>query len=262
MLDIATIYTYYSGVFPYYLAVNASGAFATDGTEFLAEMVNDYMFGVMQTILDYTGQTPNGILEGPGSSQFLEGLRRAFSHPGEIIIAAWNQDPALLGIRAIKLIGQGVLRSNYQALDISVYCGDPNNATAPAFYHADDAAGTIRNISGNYLILPDCRGQVIRALDTAGVVDPDGPSRKLGSTQGFAIENFGGDFNIFTSSAGYIIFSPTGVFSTGPGLPAPPRLSVAGSDIAEEVTFDASGDAVTSTETRMTNIAFDIYIRY
>lgn len=262
MLSIPATYTYNDGaLFPNTKAVNSSGAFTTDGTEFMAEMVNDYMWGIMQALLNYTGQTPNGILESNSNSQFLESMRRGFSYPGEIFAAAWNQDPALLGIKAIKLVGQGILRSNYTLLDQAVYCGDSNNGSAPAFYHSDNAAGTTRNIAGIYLILPDCRGHVIRALDTAGVADPDGPSRKLGSKQSDAIIEFAGSFAIFGYAGGSIIFFNTGVFTTTPG-PVATQISTASTTPSTLVNFNASGSTETSTETRMKNISFDFYIRY
>lgn len=264
MIDILTAFNYQNGVaFPNSAAVDASGAFATDGTEFIANLVNDYCFGPMQAVLDYAGLTPNGIVESASASQFLDALRKVFSHPGEIFYAAWNQDPALLGIRALKLVGQGILRANYSELDSAVYVGDPNNGTAPAFYHADDAAGTIRNTAGIYLILPDCRGQVIRGLDLAAVVDPDGASRALGGLQGFAIEDFNGSFIVRNPGTGGTIFSTTGTFSLGsPGPLFSPLAVTGGSVVSTTINFDASGDAVTSTETRMTNIAFDVFIRY
>ena len=265
MLDILATFNYQNGVaFPNSAAVDASGAFATDGTEFIANMVNDYCFGPMQALLDYVGLTPNGIIESATTSQFLDALRKAFSHPGEIFYAAWNQDPTLLEIRALKLVGQGILRLNYPELDSAVYVGDPNNGTAPAFYHANDAAGTIRNIAGIYLILPDCRGQVIRGLDLAAVVDPDGASRALGGLQGFAIEDFSGSFEVRNPGTGSTIsVSPGGIFSVGPPGPLFAPLAVTGGTVpSTTINFDASGDAVTSTETRMVNIAFDYFIRY
>lgn len=264
MLDISTIFTNYLGSFPNFLAKDSSGAFTTDGTEFISELVNDYMWGWSQALLDYTGQTPNGILEAPGNSQILEALRRAFSFPGEIFAAAWNEDPSLLGIRAIKLIGQGILRISYPELDNAVYCGDGNNGTASAFYHADDAAGTIRNTAGIYLILPDARGQVIRSLDLAGVIDPDGPSRDLGSIQGFAIENFTGSLEFVARSDGTpMAGNGLGVLDYVNGIAITDTVTRSPTtQQTDTMTFDASGDATTSTETRMTNIAFDLFIRY
>lgn len=264
MLNILSTFLYQNGaVFPNTQAINSTGPFTTDGTEFIAALVNDYNFGPMQSLLDYTGQVPNGIVESPLNSQFLEGLRRAFSYPGEVFTAAFNQDPAILGIRALKLTGQGILRTNYPLLDLAVYVGDGNNGTAPAFYRSDDSAGTIRNITGIYLKLPDARGRVIRGLDLAAIVDPQGASRRLGGLQGFAVEDMNGSFWIRTPSTGGTIISPTGVFSFGPPAPAFAPLAVTGGTVtADTIDFNASNDVTVSTETRMTNIAFDYYIRF
>lgn len=172
--------------FPNTGAVNASGGAATDGTEFIADMVNDSMWGWQQALMDHVGFSPNGILEAVGASQILEALQK-FEIPGKIISGVFNDDPAVLGIRAIMLTGQGILRANYVELDNNIYVGDGNNLTAPAFYHADDAAGVTRNIAGIYLILPDARGRVVRGLDLTGSVDPDGAGRALGDGQGSAM---------------------------------------------------------------------------
>jgi len=264
MLNILSTFIHQDGVpFPNTKAINSTGPFTTDGTEFIAALVNDFNFGVLQSLLAYTGQTPNGIVESPANSQFLEGLRRAFSYPGEVFAAAFNQDPAILGIRALKLTGQGILRVNYPLLDNAVYVGDGNNGTAPAFYHSDDAAGTIRNITGIYLKLPDARGRVIRGLDLAAIVDPQGASRRLGGSQGFAIEDFSGSFIYRNPTTGGTLLTALGVFSLGsPGPLFAPLATTGGAVVSGTMNFDASGDAVTSTETRMTNIAFDYFIRY
>jgi len=253
MLDILSTYSNQDGAsFPNTLAVNSSGALSTDGTEFIANMVNDYMFGVLQALLAYTSQTPNATLEGPSNSQFLEGIRRMTVYPGSIFYAAWNVDPSTIPIRAIKLTGQGIVRANYPLLDAMVYCGNANNATYTAFFRADNANGTSRNTAGAYLILPDMRGRVIRALDTAAGVDPDGASRYLGSLQGDTFQghafgdgaNINQDQNVMGGGASEV------VRSTGSGA-------------AQVIMSNGThGTPRTSTETRMTNCAFDCYIVY
>ena len=102
MLNYLSTFTNQNGLaFPDTAAIDASGGAATDGTEFIAAMVNDSMWGVWQALLNYVGLTPNGITEADGSSQVLEALRR-FSIPGMMIHAVWNDDPATLGIRALQ----------------------------------------------------------------------------------------------------------------------------------------------------------------
>jgi hypothetical protein len=255
MLDILATYSNQSGAaFPNTLAVNSSGALSTDGTEFIANMVNDYMFGILQAILDYTGQTPNGTLESPSNSQFLEGMRRMGLYPGAVFHAAWNVDPATLGIRAIKLTGQGIVRANYPLLDTLTYCGNANNATYTAFFRADNADGSSRNTAGAYLILPDMRGRVIRALDTAAGVDPDGASRYLGSLQGHAFQgHYHNPLAPATAFVGYVL-GAGGLITAGPNYA---NMVTTGSPIT-----GAHGTVTVTTETRMVNAAFDCYIVY
>ncbi|MDD5353088.1 MAG: hypothetical protein PHS93_08015 [Candidatus Omnitrophica bacterium] len=221
-------------------------------------MINDYMFGLMQALLAYTGQTPNGTLEGPSNSQFLEGMRRAFGSPGDIKFAAYNDDPATLGIRAIKLTGQGIVRANYPLLDAMVYCGDANNATYTAFFRADNADGSSRNIAGAYLILPDMRGRVIRALDTAAGVDPDGAARYLGSLQGdtFQGHTYNDDYEIWTNDTGSGTSAIRDVHSSDISG------ATSGRTTGAPITLTGYGTPRISTETRMTNASFDCYIVY
>ena len=263
MLDILSTYSNQSGdLFPNTLAVNSSGALSTDGTEFIAAMVNDYMFGILQALLSYTGQTPNGTAEGPANSQFLEGIRRMTLYPGSIFYAAWNVDPSTIPIRAIKLTGQGIARANYPLLDAMVYCGNANNATYTAFFRADNSNGTSRNVAGAYLILPDMRGRVIRALDTAAGVDPDGATRYLGSLQGDTFQGFKaylyGPWNTTGGGA-----SPAMVVTKdSPSVGSGQIINMYSGGVGGFITDGTNGTPRISTETRMTNAAFDCYIVY
>jgi hypothetical protein len=267
MLNILTTFTYQDGsAFPGTLARDSSGALSTDGTEFIAAMVNDYMFGIMQALLAYTGQTPNGTVEGPSNSQYLEAHRRAFGTPGEVVAAAINGDPATLGLRLIKLIGQGIVRANYPLLDAIVYVGDANNAAVAAasgkFYRADNANGTSPNVAGAYLILPDMRGLVIRGLDTPHAVDPDGATRKLGHKQ---LDSFQGHRH----KAAVLDTPKNWVSSLGEGSSvAGNSVSITGATTKEvhtdspNIVDGSNGTPRPSTETRMVNCALDFYIRY
>lgn len=155
MIDWASVQTYYAGSFPNVLAINSTGAATQDGTEYIAEQINNGIFGPSQAFMDYAGLTPNGVTEAAGASQLLTALQLGHAiGPGTYRRYAKSTAPSVTGDRLLILSGQGILRANYTALDTAVYVGDPNNATAPYFYHADDAAGTIRNTAGIYLILP------------------------------------------------------------------------------------------------------------
>ena len=188
MIRYETFFTNVSGVFPDAVAVNASGPSAIDGTEFVKGMIDDE-WGARQAIMDYAGLTPDSVSEAAGASQFLEAIQKGMAVGPGIGVTYWkNDDPATLGDRVLLLVGQGVLRTSYPELDAAVYVGDSDNPTASTFYHANDAPGASRNPAGIYLILPDMRGYVLRGLDTAGVVDPDGASRDLGHVQNDAFQ--------------------------------------------------------------------------
>lgn len=263
MIDYYSSFVYTNGVvFPDTLAINATGAGTGDGTEIVKILVDD-LWGARQALMDAAGLVPDSVTEAPDTSQLLEAIRKICGSPGEGVIWWKDSDPAITGDRVLLLNGQGILRANYPELDAAVYVGDTANPTASAFYHADDAAGTIRNTTGIYLILPDTRGYVLRGLDTAGSVDPDGPSRDLGSIQGFAIEDFSGSFTIVRAiGGGAITFKHTGVFTAGIDVTAPGAVTLTSNVQEQKINFDASGDAVTATETRMVNIATKFGIRY
>jgi hypothetical protein len=272
MQDYLATFTNTNGLgFPNTAAINASGGAATDGTEFTANMINDSMWGILQTLLDYTGQTPNGVVENPANSQILEAFRR-FSIPGVQLPVFWNNDPAVLGIRAILLTGQGILKANYPELDAVVYVGDANNAAVHAagggFYHADDAAGTIPNTAGAYLILPDARGRVVRGLDLTGSVDPDGAGRYLGdlqldSFQGFdrnIVKNLNSTIAAGTNSDWHLAVSRTGIgdqeYSFSERSEQPDIL------LAGDPIDSGNGTPRTSSESRMINLSANLMITY
>lgn len=199
-------------VFPDTLSVNASGPSATDGTEFVKAMIDD-IWGARQAVMDAAGLVPDGVTEGPGASQFLDALR--LLGPGPSIPTEWHaaSDPSVTGHRALLMNGQGILRASFPELDALVYVGDGNNAAVEAaggaYYRADDAAGTIPNIAGVYLILPESRGLYPRGLDPSATYDPDGASRYLGDIQ---LDAFQGHWHaIFNSGTSGGVIRITGI---------------------------------------------------
>lgn len=183
-----TIYTYGSGTFPNFIATNSTGAATQDGTEIIAEGWNNFILGPWQALFDYAGITPDGVTEAAGSSQWLECIQKAFGvGPGKLVGWWLADDPSVTGDRVLLLQGQGILIANYPELTGAVYVGDGNNTAVAAgggkFYKSSDSAGTIPDIAGTYLQLPDLRGYVLRGLDVAGSVDPGGASRFMGDTQ-------------------------------------------------------------------------------
>ena len=237
--------------FPATKGVDSSGGTATDGTEFVANFIND-IWGYFQGLLSMTGQNPNGLVEEYNNSQLILAHQR-FTIPGMIIPVAWNDDPASLNIRAIMLTGQTVLVSSYPDLSNVVYCGDTNNDTASAFYRCDNPDGTGRNTIGAYLKLPDARGRVVRGLDTLGAIDPDGASRDLGSLQGSAMwghwhtSNTGNGGAAKQNYASNIASNNQGVYSAM---------------VQNPVDDGTHGTPTLSSESRMINIAFNYAITY
>lgn len=242
--------------FPDTLAVNASGPSATDGTEFVKGFIDD-IWGWFQAMLDYASLTPTGVSEGPGASQMLEAIGKGFGIGPGLGVTYWKEgDPSVNGDRVLLLNGQGILRANFAELDAAVYVGDGNNGTADAFYRADDAAGTIRNIAGIYLIMPETRGYVLRGLDTAASVDPDGASRTLGHAQ---LDAFQGHWHeqfveLGTVNSGGI----NGVRKNG----TPTTVTDNSGWVRDPLTDGVSGTPRTATESRMTNVATTFGITY
>jgi len=269
MQDYAVAFTNFSGAFPDILAINASGPSATDGTEFVSNMINDSMWGVMQMILNRAGLSPDGVLESDANSQIRDALNLGFGgFPGEVKQWHIDDDPGVSGHRALLLNGQGILRANFTELDAAVYVGDANNAAVAAagggYYRADDAAGTIPNIVGIYLILPETRGYAPRGLDVAASVDPDGASRFLGDVQADSMQKITGtmfDIALTLVSDGFI-----GVFDVIIGASNAPNLGAA--QRASSVTFDNSTSTspnaakVNDDETRMANFSTKFVVWY
>ena len=69
--------------------------------------------------------------------------------------------------------GTAVARSTYDQLDLSIYCGNTLNPTADWGYRTTSISSpsTNRSITGQYIVLPDCRGRLVRALDLGKGLD-------------------------------------------------------------------------------------------
>lgn len=159
------------------------------GTPWIQDIVND-IFGWQQELLDKSGisvigaGTPDRV----GASDYYNAGRLTSGYPGTIVPLAINADPATLGLRVLILDGSGVLVTAYGDLTDNCYVGDSLNGLAASFYRATDAAGTTRSTTGSYLILPDCRGRVLRGLDPTGTRDPDGAIRNVADYQSDAVQ--------------------------------------------------------------------------
>jgi len=165
-------YAYGSGVFPDWLATNTTGPGLTDGSPYVADNINDGWEGVSQAIMQYAAGNgliqktntpvgsvgvPNGITEARGVSQILQAIQKGHGiGPGGYV--PYGGRLASETGRVILLNEQGVLITDYPALDEACYVGDGNNTSTfnsgGYFYRSSDAAGNIPNIAGPYLQLP------------------------------------------------------------------------------------------------------------
>jgi len=121
MYDLLATFVNTNGLaFPNTAAVNSSGGGATDGTEFVKAFVDD-IWGMMEDILDYTDDSPNGSSE-VGASQILNSIKKITSNITEIssntthTVEAWNKRSMLsleTGCTIARLVGgTGANRSN------------------------------------------------------------------------------------------------------------------------------------------------------
>jgi len=191
MKDFATLPNT-TGAYPDVEPTDVSAPAAADGTPVMAQWVKELM-GSFQAILNAAGLTPSGTSESDTVSQILLAIRRVAHYPGEIFAwgGAQTDIQATLGIRALPLSGQGIVRANYVDLDTAVYCGNTNNPVADAYFRSNTSVAPYsRSTSGTYLILPDARGRFLRALDPTGTIDIDGGASRLsGSPQNYALYN-------------------------------------------------------------------------
>jgi hypothetical protein len=272
MQDYAASFANFSGSFPDILAVNASGPSATDGTEFVANMINDSMWGVWQMILNRAGLTPNGVLESDSASQIRDALHKGFGAPPGVV-TQWHldDDPGTSGHRCLLLNGQGILRANYPDLDAACYVGDANNAAVAAagggYYRADNSDGSSPNIAGIYLILPETRGYAPRGLDSAATVDPDGASRYLGDNQLDAFQGHIFYNGIANSNASFTINVYGDTTNEMPGLATRQVTDDASTRDYQGLTSAPKTDGVNGTpridsETRMTNFSTKFAVWY
>jgi hypothetical protein len=238
--------------FPLTLAVNATGAGSGDGTE-VVKLLLDQAIGSQYALLDAAGLTPDSVTEAPGTSQILEAMRRICGGPGEGVDWYKNSDPGVTGDRVLLLNGQVITISSYTELVAAVYVGDGDNPTASAFYKTSDAGGVTRDTAGAFMVLPDTRGKVLRGLDPAASIDPDGASRDVGSTQLDAIQ--GHYHGIINGGSGSLISTEQ---KSGGAI-----FDTVDPDMVRSPTTDGvNGIPRTSVESRMVNLAVRHGIRY
>ena len=161
MKSYDNIVTFYTGSGLDTLAVNSSTPATPDGTEYIAELINQGMFGPQQDWMDYASLTPTGVIDIKGTSQIRDAIQLGNGiGPGMYVQYGKDDDPSVTGDRVILLSEQGVLISAYPDLDAATWIGGDTAAQVAAiaagkkFYRSSDAAGTIGNAAGPYLQLP------------------------------------------------------------------------------------------------------------
>lgn len=88
----------------------------------------------------------------------------------------------------LKCDGSAVLVASYGLLTTAIYCGDGDNATALFGYRATTNVNpsSNRSTTGDYIILPDLRGEFIRGWDDSRGVDS---GRAFGTAQADELES-------------------------------------------------------------------------
>jgi len=253
-----------TGAFPNVISGDDTAPGAHDGTPLLDQWVRD-LFGGFQALINGASITPSGSAETCGAaagnltgSQLAEAIQLICGYPGEIF--AFPAPLATLdlpaGMRALKLEGQTIVLADYPRLTTAVYCGDAANPTAGAFYKTSDTPGTVRNIAGAYMVLPDMRGQFIRGLDLAAAVDPGGSTRVAGDIQAESIKQH--EHDKIYEGAGEFKGNSKNVAADAIEIPS---VEGTGNSLNTGATGTGIGAGVTN-ETRPTNVALTWCIRY
>jgi len=114
----------------------------------------------------------------------------------------------------LKANGAAIAIASYSELADVMYVGDADNATADWGYRCTDPGDpdATRDIAGEYIVLPDMRGEGIRGLDDGRGVDP---GRKYGTNQLDQMQRVIGTFGTRAYAAGdnNFLFNTSGVFS-------------------------------------------------
>ena len=290
MVDYAAMVTNKTGTFPNVAAKNASSAGGTDGTEYVAPILND-IWGFWQNVLAQANQTPNGTTEAAaalgaavGAGQQKMGALQVLGlgTPGELVFdciapgsgtygsqsmswgAAAGGPPSRYQYRrVIVCTGQFVQASLYPDLAQAIYCGDANNATANYCYYTSDAGGTTRSTtSKNWIKLPDLRGVTIRGYDHGAIHDPQGATRgafgEIASLQQDAMQGHWHTLGGWTNVSGGTGYTWNTTSSIASVIASTPTVGQA----MAQITDGTNGTPRTSSETRMYNASVNAGIRF
>jgi hypothetical protein len=89
MKDFATYLTNITGAFPNIVPQDCSGPGETDGTEVLADLLNDGIFGWIQALMSLNSTTPDGTAESSTASQIIYCILKLLM--GKTIPMEWAQ---------------------------------------------------------------------------------------------------------------------------------------------------------------------------
>ncbi len=278
MKAFETTSTQVIGTFPATIAMQSSGAGATNGTPLHSDYYNNF-WGWVQDLLNRAGLTPSGVLEaqanetgtlplGTTATQIRTALQMAYGSPGELVLWCRSQPPATVGARILLLQGQTFAITSYKDLVAATYCGDGvNNTAGVPFYKSSDSGGVTRSTSGTYFTLPDARGATIRGIDIGNTRDPLGSTRGGGTPNGsIELDALQGHWHVPNSAV------PTATW-TGTGAPTGSSTNIVngtGGSVVGNALFDGGityeGKVNTAprlaVETRMINMATYLGIRY
>ena len=241
MLVVSDTFENYDGTFPDFEAVNVSAPGAGDGTEFIAALINDGIWGPWQALMSRATMTPNGVVESRSASQIIEAFKKSFAVGPGVGVTYWkNGDPSVNGDRVLLLQGQLVLIASYTELVTACYVGDANNPTAPAFYKCD--SGGSRNTAGLYFKLPDTRAVSLKGAgnQTINTRVKSGPA--FGAVEEDQMQRWQAGLTISgTTYYGFAIqpdLAAAGQFASGYALP---QFGSANQGNAEMITAKSDG---------------------
>ena len=166
---------------------------------------------------------------------------------GAIMAFAMSTPPA----GWLECYGAAILISTYPTLASAIYCGDTNNATALWGYKCTNPANPTgsRNTSGQYIVIPDLRGEFIRGWDHGRGVDS---GRSFGSFQDDAFQGHYHNLRQGTSVQG----------GTNNTIISAQTQAYIVNSVVDPITDGVHGTPKIASETRPRNIALMYCIKY
>ena len=151
----------------------------------------------------------------------------------------------------LECVGAAILISTYPSLASVIYCGDANNTTAIWGYKCTNPANPTgsRSTSGQYIVIPDLRGEFIRGWDHGRGVDT---GRSFGSFQDDAFQGHYHNLRQGTSVQG----------GTNNTIISAQTQAYIVNSVVDPITDGVHGTPKVASETRPRNIALMYCIKY